>query len=116
MWIVHGEGRAHFPCAAVKARILEADLAPLRYTDDSGAQTEAYPFNPNGSPEGIAALTSPCGRCGKLAPNLTFRHHPRPYPHPYPHPITLTLSPYSSHSTTLQLSPYHPITLTGTSR
>ena len=40
-----------------------------RYCDASGAATEAYPFNPNGSPEGIAALTSPDGRHLALMPH-----------------------------------------------
>ncbi len=33
-------------------------LAPVRFADDSGSITEAYPHNPNGSPRGIAALCS----------------------------------------------------------
>ena len=40
-----------------------------RYTDASGSATEAYPFNPNGSPEGIAALTSANGRHLALMPH-----------------------------------------------
>jgi phosphoribosylformylglycinamidine synthase len=43
--------------------------AARRYCDAEGASTEAYPFNPNGSPEGIAALTSPCGRHLALMPH-----------------------------------------------
>ena len=40
-----------------------------RYTDASGEATEVYPFNPNGSPEGIAALTSANGRHLAIMPH-----------------------------------------------
>ena len=39
------------------------------YCDASGAATEQYPFNPNGSPEGIAALCSPDGRHLAMMPH-----------------------------------------------
>ena len=42
------------------------NLAPIRYADDSGNATDAYPFCPNGAALGAAALCSPCGR--HLAP------------------------------------------------
>lgn len=53
------------PTGQTQARALAQGLAPLRYVDPSRpaqGPTEAYPHNPNGSPEGIAALCSPCGR------------------------------------------------------
>jgi phosphoribosylformylglycinamidine synthase len=37
--------------------------------DASGAPTEAYPFNPNGSPLGIAALSSANGRHLAMMPH-----------------------------------------------
>jgi len=37
--------------------VLADGLAPVRFADDAGAPTEAYPLNPNGSPHGITALT-----------------------------------------------------------
>lgn len=33
-----------------------------RFVDDSNSPTEAYPFNPNGSPDGVAGLCSEDGR------------------------------------------------------
>ena len=33
-----------------------------RFVDDANSPTEAYPFNPNGSPDGIAGLCSEDGR------------------------------------------------------
>lgn len=43
--------------------------APLRYADDTNMPTETYPFNPNGSPHGIAALCSKDGRHLALMPH-----------------------------------------------
>ncbi len=69
IWLQHGEGRAHFPNPAVLDRIEAEHLAPVRYVDDAGSPTEAYPFNPNGSPRGIAALTTPDGRHLAIMPH-----------------------------------------------
>jgi len=71
IWVAHGEGRALFPEPGVLERTLADGLAPLRYVDDDGELAEAYPFNPNGSPHGIAGLCSPGGR------------HLAMMPHPY---------------------------------
>jgi len=65
----HGEGQAHFPHAPVLETVLEKSLAPLRYIDDDAAISEAYPFNPNGSPHGIAALCSEDGRHLAMMPH-----------------------------------------------
>lgn len=69
IWLQHGEGRAHFPDPAILERVEAEGLAPVRYVDDAGEATEAYPFNPNGSPHGIAALTSPDGRHLAIMPH-----------------------------------------------
>jgi len=69
VWVAHGEGQVHFPDSAIYDRVLNGGLAPLRYTDDSGKATEEYPRNPNGSPDGIAALCSPDGRHLALMPH-----------------------------------------------
>jgi len=69
VWICHGEGRAHFPDPAVFAKVEKEKLAPLKYCDDAGNPTEAYPFNPNGSPNGIASLCSPDGRHLAMMPH-----------------------------------------------
>ena len=70
IWVAHGEGRAHFPHGAVLERVLDEELAPVRFIDDDGKATEAYPLNPNGSPEGIAGLCTPDGR------HLVMMPHP----------------------------------------
>ncbi|MGW8271869.1 MAG: phosphoribosylformylglycinamidine synthase [Thermodesulfovibrionales bacterium] len=69
VWVAHGEGQAFFPDDAVRERIFREGLAPLRYVNDEGLETEQYPFNPNGSPEGIAALCSPDGRHLAMMPH-----------------------------------------------
>ena len=49
----------------------DGTLAPIRYVgpDKVRATAAAYPHNPNGSPEGIAALCSPCGRHLAMMPH-----------------------------------------------
>ncbi|XP_058099874.1 probable phosphoribosylformylglycinamidine synthase, chloroplastic/mitochondrial [Magnolia sinica] len=69
VWAAHGEGRAYFPEKGVLDRVLESNLAPLRYCDDDGSVTEVYPFNPNGSPLGVASLCSPDGRHLAMMPH-----------------------------------------------
>jgi phosphoribosylformylglycinamidine synthase len=65
----HGEGRLSFPDEEVKERVLAENLAPLCYVDDDGQATESYPFNPNGSPDGMAGLCSPNGRHLAMMPH-----------------------------------------------
>jgi phosphoribosylformylglycinamidine synthase len=62
VWVAHGEGRAYFADNGILDRVLEKGLAPARFVDDEDRITEAYPFNPNGSPHGIASLCSADGR------------------------------------------------------
>jgi phosphoribosylformylglycinamidine synthase len=65
----HGEGYLHFPDPAVKERVLAEQMAAVVYVDDNGEPTEAYPFNPNGSPGGLTALCSPDGRHLAMMPH-----------------------------------------------
>lgn len=58
----HGEGYLSFPDPLVQEQVLAEGLAPLIYVDDQGQATEAYPFNPNGSPGGLTGLCSRDGR------------------------------------------------------
>ncbi|MHB8882896.1 MAG: phosphoribosylformylglycinamidine synthase [Thermodesulfovibrionales bacterium] len=69
VWVAHGEGLAYFPDEEIRKRVLTEGLAPARYADDAGDPTELYPFNPNGSPEGIASLCSPDGRHLAIMPH-----------------------------------------------
>jgi phosphoribosylformylglycinamidine synthase len=69
VWVAHGEGQAYFPDQAIEEKLLEQGLAPVRYVDDASQPTTRYPLNPNGSPHGIAALTSPDGRHLAIMPH-----------------------------------------------
>ena len=44
-------------------------IAAMRFVDNSGAATEAYPFNPNGSPGGLTAVTTADGRFTAMMPH-----------------------------------------------
>jgi len=61
----HGEGRAEFARAEDAARALVA----LRFVDHRGRPAGTYPYNPNGSPGGIAGLTTPDGRFTIVMPH-----------------------------------------------
>ena len=68
IWVSHGEGLAYFPDKNMFTEC-EARLAPIRYVNDDSRITEDYPFNPNGSPAGIAGLCSPDGRHLAMMPH-----------------------------------------------
>jgi len=69
IWLQHGEGRAIFPDESTLDRVETENLAPIRFVDDQGEISTDYPFNPNGSAHGIAALTSPDGRHLAMMPH-----------------------------------------------
>ncbi|HEX3848755.1 MAG TPA: phosphoribosylformylglycinamidine synthase, partial [Steroidobacteraceae bacterium] len=71
--VAHGEGRAEFDgggaprsCAAA---LIERGLAALQYVDTRDEPTERYPYNPNGSPLGLAGLSSADGRVTSVMPH-----------------------------------------------
>jgi phosphoribosylformylglycinamidine synthase len=65
--VAHGEGRAEFRdgehLAAARPSVA------VRYLENDGRVAHAYPANPNGSPDGIAGLTSLDGRVTILMPH-----------------------------------------------
>ena len=63
--VSHGEGRAVFDNADDQARVLPA----LRYVHNKGEPTEVYPYNPNGSPGGLTAVTTADGRFTIMMPH-----------------------------------------------
>ena len=67
--VAHGEGRAEFDDAAQQARVAETGLVTVRFVDHRGQATEHYPENPNGSPQGIAGLSTPDGRVTVIMPH-----------------------------------------------
>jgi len=65
--VAHGEGYAEF---RDDAQLAEAEpLIALRFVDNRGVATERYPYNPNGSPRGIAGLTTGDGRFTIVMPH-----------------------------------------------
>jgi phosphoribosylformylglycinamidine synthase len=80
VYVAHGEGRLHVPDPATLDWIVANDLAPVRYVDPDGQATTAYPYNPNGSPQGIAALCSPDGRHLAIMPHPERCYQLRQWP------------------------------------
>ncbi len=79
--IRHGEGRLFTLDAALLDRIEAVGGVPCRYADPAtGAATQAFPHNPNGSLRAIAGLCDPTGRVFGLMP------HPEAYLFPENHP------------------------------
>ena len=70
VWIAHGEGQCYWPDEAVKQQAFDRGCIAMRYVDNEGNYCEDYPYNPNGSENGIAALCSENG------------HHLSMMPHP----------------------------------
>ena len=63
--VAHGEGYANFKYRGDAAKA----IAAMRFTDNHGAATQAYPFNPNGSPGGLTAVTTADGRFTAMMPH-----------------------------------------------
>ena len=63
--IAHGEGCADFSLTGD----IDSILVAMRYVDNKGQVTESYPYNPNGSPNGISAVTTADGRFTVLMPH-----------------------------------------------
>ena len=67
--VSHGEGRAEFKDEAHLQAFEAAGLTCARYVDHNGQVTMRYPLNPNGSPDGITALTNTDGRFTIMMPH-----------------------------------------------
>ena len=63
--VAHGEGFADFSQTGDR----EQAIVAMRFVDHRGVATETYPYNPNGSPAGITAVTTPDGRFTALMPH-----------------------------------------------
>jgi phosphoribosylformylglycinamidine synthase len=67
--VSHGEGRAEFKSEADLLAAQNNQAIALQYVDNYGRVTQRYPANPNGSPLGIAGLTSRDGRATIMMPH-----------------------------------------------
>jgi phosphoribosylformylglycinamidine synthase len=63
--VAHGEGYADFRRQGNASQVLKS----ARFVDHKGLATEQYPFNPNGSPDGLTAVTTADGRFTALMPH-----------------------------------------------
>ena len=63
--VAHGEGYANFAHRGNAS----AAIAAMRFTDNHGQPTDAYPANPNGSAGGLTAVTTPDGRFTAMMPH-----------------------------------------------
>ncbi len=63
--VAHGEGFANFKYRGNADKA----IAAMRFVDNAGAATEQYPFNPNGSPGGLTAVTTADGRFTAMMPH-----------------------------------------------
>ena len=67
--VAHGEGFANFDPAKAGRGNLASVIQAMRFTDNFGAATTQYPFNPNGSPGGLTAVTTQNGRFTAMMPH-----------------------------------------------
>ena len=67
--IAHGEGYAEFSGENAVNDVLAKKLVTMRFIDNASTPTTSYPFNPNGSPQGITGLTSTDGRFSIMMPH-----------------------------------------------
>ncbi|MDW5441532.1 phosphoribosylformylglycinamidine synthase [Polaromonas sp. SM01] len=63
--VAHGEGFANFAHRGDASKV----IAAMRFTDNHGQPTEAYPANPNGSAGGLTAVTTADGRFTAMMPH-----------------------------------------------
>jgi phosphoribosylformylglycinamidine synthase len=67
--VAHGEGFTEFTDASMVTSVLQQQLATVRYVDHAAQATEVYPFNPNGSPQGLTGFTTQDGRFSIMMPH-----------------------------------------------
>ena len=63
--VAHGEGFANFAARGDEHSVIRA----ARYVDGAGNPASSYPTNPNGSPDGLTAVTTPDGRFTAMMPH-----------------------------------------------
>ncbi len=67
--VAHAEGKLLPGKQGDEKALVREGLAPLRYVTPSGGSPAPFPWNPNGSAGGIAALTDPSGRILGMMPH-----------------------------------------------
>jgi phosphoribosylformylglycinamidine synthase len=74
--VAHGEGHAQFASAAAAEACAASGLVACRYVHHDLSVATTYPFNPSGSPFGLAALANSNGRISIIMPHpeRSFRY------------------------------------------
>lgn len=67
--VSHGEGFVEVRDESHLASLEHKGLVALRFVDNLGKVTQQYPANPNGSPNGITAVTNESGRVTIMMPH-----------------------------------------------
>lgn len=67
--VAHGEGRTEFASISAQAEVEAAGLVAARFVGNDGEIARSYPANPNGSADGITALTTREGRVTIMMPH-----------------------------------------------
>ena len=67
--VSHGEGFAEFGERGGAGQLAEAGRVSLQFVDNRDEPTERYPYNPNGSPAGVAGVCSADGRVTSVMPH-----------------------------------------------
>lgn len=67
--VAHGEGHAEFAEPGHPAVLEKNRQVALRFVDNQGCPTVRYPYNPNGSVQGVTGLTSSDGRVTIMMPH-----------------------------------------------
>jgi phosphoribosylformylglycinamidine synthase len=67
--VAHGEGRAQFASEDAVNTAEQSGTVALRFIDNHLNVTNRYPYNPNGSPQGIGGLCSRDGRVTIMMPH-----------------------------------------------
>jgi phosphoribosylformylglycinamidine synthase len=74
--VAHGEGHAQFAAARAGQDCVASGVMTCRYVHNDRSVATAYPFNPSGSPFGLAALCNTDGRVTIIMPHpeRSFRY------------------------------------------
>jgi len=67
--VSHSEGRLEVQNKVQLAMLQQQNQVVMRFVDNFGQVTERYPANPNGSTQGITAITSNSGRATVMMPH-----------------------------------------------
>lgn len=67
--VAHGEGQTQYAEESDLPELMKKEQVALKYVDFDGNDTECYPYNPNGSENGVTGLTSSDGRVTIMMPH-----------------------------------------------